>query len=94
MSRAIFLFTNDDYTHVSISTDDTLEDFYSFGRRMPHMMLPAGFTKESVCGSLYSEDGQMPCKLVMIQAAKSDVSKVESILSFCYHLVQEPDICS
>ena len=84
MSRAIFLFTNDTYTHVSISTDDTLEEFYSFGRRMPHMMLPAGFTKESVYGGLYSRDGQIPCKLVRIQADKSDINKVESILAFCY----------
>ena len=84
MSRAIFLFTNDTYTHVSISTDDTLEEFYSFGRRMPHMMLPAGFTKESVYGGLYSRDGQIPCKLVRIQADKSDINKVEPILAFCY----------
>lgn len=82
MSRAIFWFTHDEYTHVSISADDALEDFYSFGRRVPYMMLPAGFTKESVYAGLYRSDSEMPCKLVRIKTEQGEVERIKTILGF------------
>ena len=84
MSRAIFWFTHDEYTHVSISADDALEDFYSFGRRVPYMMLPAGFTKESVYAGLYRSDSEMPCKLVRIKTEQGEVERIKTILGFFY----------
>lgn len=84
MSRAIFLFTGDEYTHVSICADDALKDFYSFGRRMPNRMLPAGFTKESVDAGLYRRNSEMPCRLVRIKAEQRDVERIRTILGFFY----------
>ncbi len=85
MSRAIFWFTHDEYTHVSVSADDALEDFYSFGRRVPYMMLPAGFTKkESVYAGLYRSDSEMPCKLVRIKTEQGEVERIKTILGFFY----------
>ena len=72
----IFWFTHDEYTHVSVSADDALEDFYSFGRRVPYMMLPAGFTKESVYAGLYRSDSEMPCKLVRIKTEQGEVERI------------------
>lgn len=84
MSRIVFFFTNDDYTHVAISTDDRLRDFYSFGRRVPQTLLPAGFTKEAADSSLYREGENIPCRLLMIPAEEYDVKKLEKMLSFYY----------
>ena len=84
MSKTIFFCTRDEYTHVSISTDNTLKDFYSFGRRMPYMMLPAGFTRESVYGGLYRSDDTIPCKLVRIPVQQKEFDRLEAILAFFY----------
>lgn len=84
MSRAIFTLTNDEYTHVSISTDERLESFYSFGRRKPNLMLPAGFTRESVYAGLYLHDDRIPCKLVKIRADAETIERMNEILAFFY----------
>ena len=84
MSRAVFWFTRDEYTHVSISADENLKDFYSFGRRVPYRMLPAGFTKESVYAGLYRMNGTMPCRLVRIKTNPGEVERIRTILSFFY----------
>ena len=84
MSRAVYWFTRDKYTHVSISTDESLSDFYSFGRRVPCRMLPAGFTKESLNAGLYRMNGAMPCRLVRIETKQSEVERIRTILDFFY----------
>ncbi len=84
MSKAVSALTNDEYTHVAICVDDTFTDFYSFGRRTPYFMLPAGFTKESVYGGLYRQDESIPCKLVKIQTDERKVDRARAILDFFY----------
>ena len=84
MSRAVYWFTRDKYTHVSISADESLSDFYSFGRRVPCRILPAGFTKESLNAGLYRMNGAMPCRLVRIETKQSEVERIRTILDFFY----------
>ena len=80
MSKAVSALTSDEYTHVSVCVDENLSDFYSFGRRRPCFMLPAGFTKESVYGGLYLRDESIPCKLVRIQTDEKKVDRAKAIL--------------
>ena len=84
MSKAVSALTSDEYTHVSVCVDENLSDFYSFGRRRPCFMLPAGFTKESVYGGLYLRDESIPCKLVRIQTGEKKVDRAKAILDFFY----------
>ena len=84
MSKAVSALTSDEYTHVSVCVDENLSDFYSFGRRRPCFMLPAGFTKESVYGGLYLRDESIPCKLVRIQTDEKKVDRAKAILDFFY----------
>lgn len=44
----IRLFTKKYYNHTSVAFDESLEEFYSFGRRNPRLMFPAGFIIEGV----------------------------------------------
>ncbi len=48
LAKAIRAFTKKYYNHTSIAFDVSLEPFYSFGRRNPKKMFPAGFIIEGV----------------------------------------------
>ena len=48
LARAIRIFTKKYYNHTSIAFDESLQPFYSFGRRNPKLMFPAGFITEGV----------------------------------------------
>ncbi len=48
MAKAVSLYTGRKYSHASLALDISLETFYSFGRRNPKYMLPAGFITEGV----------------------------------------------
>lgn len=45
-SRFLSFFTDDKYVHVSIALDKELNEVYSFGRKHPNLILPAGFVNE------------------------------------------------
>ena len=46
LSRLVRLITRKKYCHASISLDEKLENMYSFGRKNPYLLLPAGFIHE------------------------------------------------
>ena len=46
LARSIRFFTRKKYNHTSISFDKNLGSLYSFGRRNPRNMFPAGFIEE------------------------------------------------
>lgn len=48
LARAIQVVTRKYYNHTSVSFDKSLDTFYSFGRRNPRLMFPAGFIIEGV----------------------------------------------
>lgn len=55
VSRLIYRFSNDiSYTHMAISIDQTLQDFYSFGRKGIYNPINAGFVREQFNKGLYS----------------------------------------
>ncbi|WP_086313339.1 hypothetical protein A5821_000824 [Enterococcus sp. 7F3_DIV0205] len=71
ISRLIHLATSDDYTHVSISFDKTLTQFYSFGRKHTHFPLPAGLVQESLTNCFFGYHKDMPCALYELKVPKS-----------------------
>lgn len=71
ISRLIQMATTDDYTHVSIAFDDTLSQFYSFGRKQPHFPLPAGLIQESLTNCFFDYHKDMPCALYELKVTKS-----------------------
>ena len=48
VAKLVRTFTHKYYTHASISFEKDLNSFYSFGRKNPKMILPAGFISEGV----------------------------------------------
>ncbi|MEG1781959.1 MAG: hypothetical protein RR253_01790 [Oscillospiraceae bacterium] len=54
LARAIRIFTKKYYNHTSISFERSLNTFYSFGRRNPRLMFPAGFITEGVHSGFFA----------------------------------------
>ena len=48
VAHLVRTFTRKYYTHASIAFEKDLNSFYSFGRKNPKMLLPAGFINEGV----------------------------------------------
>jgi len=48
MAQLVRLFTRKYYSHASIAFDESLDEFYSFGRKHPLLMFPAGFISEGI----------------------------------------------
>lgn len=53
LSNFIKLYTKKDYTHVSLSFDEELEEMYSFGRLHTYNAFIGGFVKESITTGTY-----------------------------------------
>ncbi len=47
LSRMLRLITHKEYNHVSLSLREDLHFMYSFGRKNPYLIFPAGFVTES-----------------------------------------------
>lgn len=48
LARIIQFISKEPYSHVSLALDKNLKTAYSFGRKNPHFMFPAGFVVENL----------------------------------------------
>lgn len=62
-SRLIHTMTKSNYTHVSVALDIECKELYSFGRKYPNLMLPAGFIMEDLHKGLFMKNLSAPCAL-------------------------------
>lgn len=47
VAKLVRLYTRKMYSHTSLALDDSLDTIYSFGRKNPRLILPAGFITET-----------------------------------------------
>lgn len=69
ISRLIHFATNAEYTHSSLSIDGPAGPFYSFGRKHPNLLFPAGFVKEQISKGYYGIHPQTPCVLYALKVS-------------------------
>ena len=84
VSRAIKRYTNDSYTHVAISVDPDMKEFYSFARRYSYSPLPAGFVMESLDNNFYRRNPKSQCKILSIDVTEEQYAAVKRKLKFMY----------
>ncbi len=53
-SNIIALFTQKEYSHVSLSLDSSLSQMFSFLRKIPRKVLPAGLVKENLYSGVFA----------------------------------------
>lgn len=68
-SQFIHFVTDDQFTHVSIGLDSPEGPFYSFGRKNPNLLFPAGLVEESVGQGFYSQYPGTPCCLYTLNVS-------------------------
>ncbi|MEA5027011.1 MAG: hypothetical protein VB012_05055 [Erysipelotrichaceae bacterium] len=87
-SRFIHYMTSDEYTHSSIALDRNLDQVYSFGRRNPRLMWPAGFVREDVRSGLFKRCESNNCCLFELTVSDEIYTKIEENLT---GMMQEAD---
>ncbi|WP_426348705.1 hypothetical protein ACPWSR_13245 [Alloiococcus sp. CFN-8] len=84
VSRAIKKYTKDSYTHVAISVDPKMREFYSFARRYSYSPLPAGFVLESIDNSFYRRNSESQCKVIEVDVTEEQYTAVKRKLKLMY----------
>ncbi len=77
LSRLVKLYTRKEYSHVSISLDENLENMYSFGRENPYLLLPAGFVKEGVDFGTFKRFKKTKTAIYSLQVSDEQYDKLE-----------------
>ncbi len=80
LARAIRAFTKKYYNHTSIAFDLSLEPFYSFGRRNPKHMFPAGFITEGVHSGFFKLHPTTKICVLKTQVSESDFEIIQERL--------------
>ena len=84
MGRLIRFFTREEYNHVSLSLDDTLQHFVSFARYRQDVPLAGGFTAETAA-RLMSCGNAMPAKIFKIEISPEDAQKLNILFQMADH---------
>lgn len=88
-SRLIGRFTNDPYTHVSISFEDELPVMYSFARKYARLPLPAGLVKEQLDHGFYLSQKDSPCRLMKLRVPDAIYRRAKNRVADMYALRSE-----
>ena len=72
--------TNYDYTHISLSFDESLTDFISFSRRNHYAPLDAGIMHECRSCYAYGEIEEFKAKVFKLPVVKEEFEKIRKIV--------------
>ncbi|MEG1002503.1 MAG: hypothetical protein RSD13_01135 [Clostridium sp.] len=71
LSNFIKLVTSDNYTHVSLSLDDTFTEMYSFGRKVPTNPFIAGLVKENLYDGTFKLFNKSKCLIYKVKITEN-----------------------
>lgn len=80
ISKLIHNFTNDRYTHASISLDRELKYMYSFGRKWTYNPFIGGFKHEDINEGGYKFSKVLPGVIIELQVTEEQYNKVNMLL--------------
>lgn len=78
LSKIIKNYTKDEFSHVSISLDKSLQEMYSFGRRHPYNPFWAGFVHEYIDKGTFKRFHQTRAKVYSLEITDEQYGKVEN----------------
>lgn len=83
-SRAIRLYTRDQYNHSSLSFDPDLSVMYSFGRRKRYNLLDSGFLVENFSRGMYIFFPYTQCCVLEVTVSDADYYAMKGLVNlFC-----------
>lgn len=88
LARIVRLYTRKKYSHTSLALDKSLDTIYSFGRRHPRLILPAGFISERRGKGYFDLFPHTPICVLEVSLTDSQLSEVKDKL---VPFIHEPD---
>ncbi|MBQ6848216.1 MAG: hypothetical protein IJO62_04830 [Clostridia bacterium] len=89
LSRILKLITHKEYNHVSLSLADDLHLMYSFGRKNPYCVFPAGFVTESASFGTFKRFSNT--KVIVLKTFITQ-NKYDELYSFINYMVSNPTL--
>lgn len=80
LSKIIKLFTQNKYTHVSISLDEEMDQMYSFGRLHPYNPFVGGFVKEGINIGTFKRFKNTKTEVYSLEVTNEEYQRVKEII--------------
>lgn len=84
LSNFIKLYTQKDYSHVSLSFDEELEEMYSFGRLYTYNAFIGGFIKESLTSGTYKRFKNTETSVYEIEITAKQYIEIQKFVKAMY----------
>ena len=82
LSRIIKDYTQDEFSHVSISLDKELKEMYSFGRLNPYNPFWGGFVHEGINFGTFKRFGNTVCKIYSLFVTDEQYNNAKGIIEY------------
>ena len=82
LSRVIRVVRRDEFTHVSISLDENLEEMYSFGRLNPYIAFIGGFVHESCKYGTFKRFKNTKSEIFYIEVTDEQYKKIKKKIKY------------
>lgn len=76
-SNIIALFTQKPYSHVSISLDNSFTKMFSFGRKIPEKVLPAGLVEENLYDGVFAMFPKSRCLVYKVPITEKQFNHIQ-----------------
>lgn len=80
LSKLVKIYTQKEYSHVSISLDEDLKQMYSFGRLNPYIPFLAGFVQESPKYGTFKRFHKTKSKIYSLEVSERQYEKITKII--------------
>lgn len=84
LSNLIYLFTKDEYVHVSIAFDNKFEEMYSLGRKNPKNPFSGGLVKENLNDGVFKAYTNSKCLIYEVSVSQDQYNIVKNLLKSHY----------
>ena len=82
LSRIIKDYTQDEFSHVSISLDKELKEMYSFGRLNPYNPFWGGFVQEGINFGTFKRFRKTVCKIYSLKITEEQYNNVRGMIEY------------
>lgn len=88
LSKIIKNYTNDEFSHVSISLDSELKEMYSFGRLNAYNPFWGGFVHEGINFGTFKRFKKTVCRIYALDVTVEQFNNVKGIIEYIKHSKQ------
>ncbi len=85
LSNVIYLFTRDEYVHVSIAFDINFKEMYSLGRKNPKNPFSGGLVKENINEGVFKAYTSSKCLIYELKVSESQYNHIRRSLNVHYN---------